>query len=343
VFELVKNSNGSYTEKVLHSFSGADGYGSQPQAGVIMDASRNLYGTASRGGASNVGTVFEVVSAEIATTTKLTSSSNPATAGDTVAFTATVSSASGTPAGSVTFSIGSSTLGTVALQSGQAAFTVEDAESLGIGTCTITAEYTPAAGSAFLAGSGALAQTVLEFGVALLTGNNAFSGNQNVTGSVTANSFAGNGSNLTNVNAAEPGGVAAAKYARLDIPNLFNGNQSVTGNLGATGVLKTTGTLVVGNLGTPITEHLSVLVNPGFAALQPLSCASAAFTLTGAANGGTIALGVPTARMTGGGTLLYTAWVSAPNQVTLRACNIDSKAAQKIAGSGAIRVDIWRH
>ncbi len=63
VFELV-NSNGSYTEKVLYSFAGASATssdGSLPLAGLVMDSSGNLYGTASGGGAFGAGIVFELV------------------------------------------------------------------------------------------------------------------------------------------------------------------------------------------------------------------------------------------------------------------------------------------
>jgi len=64
VFELV-NSSGIYSENVLYSFTGANGDGSNPWAGLIMDASGNLYGTTSYGGSSldvsGVGTVFELV------------------------------------------------------------------------------------------------------------------------------------------------------------------------------------------------------------------------------------------------------------------------------------------
>ena len=56
VFEVVK---GSGTITTLASFSG--GNGDDPQAGLIMDGSGNLYGTANVGGAENNGTVFEVV------------------------------------------------------------------------------------------------------------------------------------------------------------------------------------------------------------------------------------------------------------------------------------------
>jgi len=49
-FELTPAAGGTWTEKVLHSFSGgADG--SAPLAGVIFDAAGNLYGTTFRAGA----------------------------------------------------------------------------------------------------------------------------------------------------------------------------------------------------------------------------------------------------------------------------------------------------
>jgi hypothetical protein len=135
----------------------------------------------------------------------------------------------------------------------------------------------------------------------------------------------------------------ATNFARLDIGNSFNGNQNVAGNVNVTGNESTTGSVTIGSGGTPITEHLSILVNPSFPALWPFACASANFTLAGAADGNTIALGVPNERMIGGGNLVYTAWVSAANTITVRACNIDSLNAEKTPGSGAIRVDLWKH
>lgn len=113
-------------------------------------------------------------------------------------------------------------------------------------------------------------------------------------------------------------------------------------SLDTSGSLATTGALTIGS-GTPILKHLSIQVNPTFAALKAGTCATANFTLTGAVDGDTIGLGVANARMLGGGILNYFAWVSAADTITLRACNIDPNNPQKTAGSGVIRIDLWRH
>ena len=218
-------------------------------------------------------------------------------------------------------------------------------------------------------------------GFALLKGGNSFIGNQIVNGTVTAASFLGNGSGLNGVtassvscaacvgnlqlginyagstsqggvatnalsavqsnNATALGGIAASNYARSDVGNNFTGNQSIGGSVSASGNLSVAGTTIIGG-GTPIVEHLSATFNPGLPALKPATCASANFTLTGVADGDTLGLGVPNARMTGGGTLIYSAWVSAADTVTLQACNVSANP-QKTAGSGAIRVDDWKH
>jgi uncharacterized repeat protein (TIGR03803 family) len=58
VFELTLQADGSWAQTVLFGFNGTDGL--QPFAGLIFDASGNLYGTTSGGGAYNYGTVFEL-------------------------------------------------------------------------------------------------------------------------------------------------------------------------------------------------------------------------------------------------------------------------------------------
>ena len=77
------------------------------------------------------------------TTTALASSKNPSDVGQPVTFTATVTSAGGTPPGSVTFTDGSTTLGTVALSGGVATLTTA---ALTLGTHSITASFSGSPG-----------------------------------------------------------------------------------------------------------------------------------------------------------------------------------------------------
>jgi uncharacterized repeat protein (TIGR03803 family) len=68
VFELTPQPGGGWTEKVLHSFNGKDGW--KPSGGLIFDAAGNLYGTTQQGGTglcfdhnripTGCGTVFEL-------------------------------------------------------------------------------------------------------------------------------------------------------------------------------------------------------------------------------------------------------------------------------------------
>jgi uncharacterized repeat protein (TIGR03803 family) len=57
VFKLTR-SNGTWTETVLHDFSGPDG--AYPGSGVIFDQAGNLYGTTGGGGQFDLGTVYRL-------------------------------------------------------------------------------------------------------------------------------------------------------------------------------------------------------------------------------------------------------------------------------------------
>jgi uncharacterized repeat protein (TIGR03803 family) len=67
VFEL---SPASQTETILHSFSGTPD-GENPNAGLTFDASGNLYGTTTNGGAIPAGTVFEMTNTASGWTEKI--------------------------------------------------------------------------------------------------------------------------------------------------------------------------------------------------------------------------------------------------------------------------------
>ena len=73
-----------------------------------------------------------------ATTTSVVSSLNPSNSGQSVTFTATVSSASGTPTGTVTFNDGGTALGTVGMSGGQAQLSTS---TLSAGKHSITVAY----------------------------------------------------------------------------------------------------------------------------------------------------------------------------------------------------------
>jgi uncharacterized repeat protein (TIGR03803 family) len=61
VFELSPDGKGGWTESVLYSFGPqGGGDGQQPDAGLVMDSSGNLYGTTFVGGTRNAGIVFQL-------------------------------------------------------------------------------------------------------------------------------------------------------------------------------------------------------------------------------------------------------------------------------------------
>src|SRR5262249_56970702 len=69
------------------------------------------------------GNNFVLTRVVLDTTTALVSSGSPTVFGQQVRFTATVSAASGTPTGTVTFLEGTTTLGTASLTNGRPQFT----------------------------------------------------------------------------------------------------------------------------------------------------------------------------------------------------------------------------
>jgi uncharacterized repeat protein (TIGR03803 family) len=62
VFELTPpaTSGGAWTETVLHAFTGLDGDGATPVAGLALSSTGALYGTTSAGGTAGKGTAFVI-------------------------------------------------------------------------------------------------------------------------------------------------------------------------------------------------------------------------------------------------------------------------------------------
>ncbi len=63
VFELIPDGGGTWTYTKLHNFDNGR-EGANPEAGLVLDANGNLYGTTYAGGTENAGTVFELTPAE---------------------------------------------------------------------------------------------------------------------------------------------------------------------------------------------------------------------------------------------------------------------------------------
>jgi hypothetical protein len=99
--------------------------------------------TAGEGPASNEASATPFTS--VATSTALASAPNPSTFGQSVTFTATITSGSGVPAGTVTFTEGATTwVSNVTVNgAGQAAF---NTTALSVGSHTLTATFTGASG-----------------------------------------------------------------------------------------------------------------------------------------------------------------------------------------------------
>ncbi|MDP9372644.1 MAG: Ig-like domain repeat protein [Chloroflexota bacterium] len=182
-----------------------------------------------RVGACDIG-AFEL---GIATGTTLSASPNPAIFGQAVTFTATVSAATGTASGQVTFKEGATTLGTSALDgAGRAAFTTA---ALGAGTHAITAVYRPAAGTRFEPGASApLNQTVNKAGTttALSSSLNPSNAGQAVTFTATVSSAAGTpGGQVTFKDGGATlgaGALDASGRATLTTAALTSGARSIT-------------------------------------------------------------------------------------------------------------------
>jgi hypothetical protein len=62
-----------------------------------------------------------------------------------------------------------------------------------------------------------------------------------------------------------------------------------------------------------------------------------------AGSNNTMAVGVPNAVMTQGGFLMFQAWESAADTITIRICNVSPNGPASRAASDTICVDLWKH
>src|SRR5262249_4752498 len=93
-------------------------------------------------GSTSSAVVQVVNNSSTTTSTSLASSANPSVFGQSVTLTATVSAAAGAPTGTVTFKLGTTTLGTAPLVQNGTVFTASlTTSALPVGNDSITATY----------------------------------------------------------------------------------------------------------------------------------------------------------------------------------------------------------
>lgn len=169
------------------------------------------------------------------TTTAVSSSANPSNFGQQVTFLATVTSAGGTPSGTVTFKDGSTTLGSTGLNAGgQATLTTS---ALAVGPHSITASY---GGSTNFLGSssGALAQTVNQASTTTTVASSLNPSNfgHQVTFTATVTSLGGTPSGTVSFNDGTTtlgsGALNASGQATFSTSALAVGSHSITASYG---------------------------------------------------------------------------------------------------------------
>lgn len=93
--------------------------------------------------------------------------------------------------------------------------------------------------------------------------------------------------------------------------------------------------------GDTINKHLSSTASLNFAAWAGADCQDLTVTITGAADGDSVEIGVPTALASTAG-VHFTGFVSAANTVTIRGCKITAGASADPAAA-TVRADVWQH
>ncbi len=130
--------------------------------------------------------------------------------------------------------------------------------------------------------------------------------------------------------------------------NIGTGNVANTINIGnssyATAIqLYGTGGVKIGSSSsTAILNHYSGTASLDFGATAANTCDAATITVTGAADGDTVTLGVPAALAGSDASQNFWGYVSATNTVTVKRCNVTGSPLSDPAAA-TVRADVWKH
>ncbi|MDE2079693.1 MAG: hypothetical protein KGI73_04930 [Patescibacteria group bacterium] len=94
--------------------------------------------------------------------------------------------------------------------------------------------------------------------------------------------------------------------------------------------------------GTQILKHLSGTNSITFGTIAANSCSTGTITLTGAADGDSVYIGMPNTVASASSTLVWNGWVSAANTITVRLCQTAAQGTSPVAAA-TVRADVWQH
>jgi hypothetical protein len=146
-------------------------------------------------------------------------------------------------------------------------------------------------------------------------------------------------------NPAAGGAVSLATGDRITFRNFAN-SSDVVGLQKSSGDVTQVGDsagvwLGANSLNTAIKGHLCGQANLQFKLFPPHICETLDITVPGAADGDTVAYGIPNSLAALPG-MIWSAWVRTANRVALRGCNV-SNAPTPNPPSALVRADVWKH
>jgi hypothetical protein len=157
---------------------------------------------------------------------------------------------------------------------------------------------------------------------------NTFSGNQGVNGTLTATLFSGNGSGLSNVNAATVGGIAPSSFALLSANDSFTGTITAAGFSGNGSGLTSVNAATVNNF-----QMLKLTASLTPANVNAQTCNEQTFAVTGV-NIGDVLLAVQPAGHNPGPNIALGGWrVPTANTVAIQFCNVSRSNSTPAPGT----------